>query len=218
MCCRTLYSLPSGKIIVNSSHCVCKDVPRKLMLCIRCRDTGLELFRTHIVSDSAVQKRTVEGILEQIELERNGETVDRSLLRSLLGMLSDLQVHNRLFVTWALRVHASISPSWLSTLVRFTKTPLRRDFWLRPIVCMQQRDSVWCRRETWVRPPVGVCVSCDCHQQCWVCVCVCSGTRVPAPRGSSVGGGKWSNRELPRSEHSVMFIYLLIYLFGFLLY
>ncbi|KAG8001321.1 Cullin-4A [Nibea albiflora] len=55
-------------------------------------DTGLELFRTHIVSDSAVQKRTVDGILEQIELERNGETIDRSLLRSLLGMLSDLQV------------------------------------------------------------------------------------------------------------------------------
>ena len=56
------------------------------------RDTGLELFRTHIVSDSAVQTRTVDGILEQIERERNGETVDRSLLRSLLGMLSDLQV------------------------------------------------------------------------------------------------------------------------------
>uniref|UniRef100_A0AAX7VC46 Cullin-4A n=1 Tax=Astatotilapia calliptera TaxID=8154 RepID=A0AAX7VC46_ASTCA len=60
-------------------------------------DTGLELFRTHIVSDSAVQKRTVEGILEQIELERNGETVDRSLLRSLLGMLSDLQVYKDSF-------------------------------------------------------------------------------------------------------------------------
>lgn len=56
------------------------------------RDTGLELFRTHIVSDSGVQKRTVDGILQQIELERNGETIDRSLLRSLLGMLSDLQV------------------------------------------------------------------------------------------------------------------------------
>lgn len=39
-----------------------------------------------------VQSRTVEGILEQIKRERNGETVDRSLLRSLLGMLSDLQV------------------------------------------------------------------------------------------------------------------------------
>uniref|UniRef100_A0A8C1X449 Cullin-4A n=1 Tax=Cyprinus carpio TaxID=7962 RepID=A0A8C1X449_CYPCA len=54
-------------------------------------DTGLELFRTHIISDGAVQSRTVEGILEQIERERNGETVERSLLRSLLGMLSDLQ-------------------------------------------------------------------------------------------------------------------------------
>uniref|UniRef100_A0A673BBH6 Cullin-4A n=1 Tax=Sphaeramia orbicularis TaxID=375764 RepID=A0A673BBH6_9TELE len=60
-------------------------------------DTGLELFRIHIVSDSAVQKRTVDGILEQIELERNGETVDRSLLRSLLGMLSDLQVYKDSF-------------------------------------------------------------------------------------------------------------------------
>ncbi|KAJ0056410.1 hypothetical protein NL108_006891, partial [Boleophthalmus pectinirostris] len=60
-------------------------------------DTGLELFRTHIVSDAAVQKRTVDGILEQIELERNGETVDRSLLRSLLGMLSDLQVYKEAF-------------------------------------------------------------------------------------------------------------------------
>uniref|UniRef100_A0A673G1C7 Cullin family profile domain-containing protein n=1 Tax=Sinocyclocheilus rhinocerous TaxID=307959 RepID=A0A673G1C7_9TELE len=60
-------------------------------------DTGLELFRTHIVSDGAVQSRTVEGILEQIERERNGETVDRSLLRSLLGMLSDLQVYKDSF-------------------------------------------------------------------------------------------------------------------------
>ncbi|KAL1282926.1 hypothetical protein QQF64_001729 [Cirrhinus molitorella] len=60
-------------------------------------DTGLELFRTHIVSDGAVQSRTVEGILEQIERERNGETVDRSLLRSLLGMLSDLQVYKESF-------------------------------------------------------------------------------------------------------------------------
>uniref|UniRef100_A0AAY4EW48 Cullin-4B n=1 Tax=Denticeps clupeoides TaxID=299321 RepID=A0AAY4EW48_9TELE len=60
-------------------------------------DTGLELFRTHIVSDSAVQSRTVDGILEQIERERNGETIDRSLLRSLLGMLADLQVYKDSF-------------------------------------------------------------------------------------------------------------------------
>ncbi|KAA0722690.1 Cullin-4B [Triplophysa tibetana] len=60
-------------------------------------DTGLELFRTHIVSDSGVQRRTVDGILEQIERERAGETADRSLLRSLLSMLSDLQVYKECF-------------------------------------------------------------------------------------------------------------------------
>ncbi|KAI7811462.1 putative cullin-4B-like, partial [Triplophysa rosa] len=60
-------------------------------------DTGLELFRTHIVSDSGVQRRTVDGILEQIERERAGETANRSLLRSLLSMLSDLQVYKECF-------------------------------------------------------------------------------------------------------------------------
>lgn len=53
---------------------------------------GLELFRTHIISDKMVQSKTIDGILLLIERERSGEAVDRSLLRSLLGMLSDLQV------------------------------------------------------------------------------------------------------------------------------
>ncbi|XP_067298437.1 cullin-4A [Pseudorasbora parva] len=74
-------------------------------------DTGLELFRTHIVSDCGVQSRTVEGILEQIERERGGETIDRSLLRSLLGMLSDLQVYKdsfeQRFLTETTRLYAA---------------------------------------------------------------------------------------------------------------
>lgn len=53
---------------------------------------GLELFRTHIISDQKVQNKTIDGILLLIERERNGEAIDRSLLRSLLSMLSDLQV------------------------------------------------------------------------------------------------------------------------------
>ena len=53
---------------------------------------GLELFRVHIISNDVVQSRTVEGILELIEKERNGEAVDRQLLKNLLRMLSDLQV------------------------------------------------------------------------------------------------------------------------------
>uniref|UniRef100_A0A452HTJ6 Cullin-4B n=1 Tax=Gopherus agassizii TaxID=38772 RepID=A0A452HTJ6_9SAUR len=60
-------------------------------------DMGLELFRKHIISDKLVQNKTIDGILLLIERERNGETVDRSLLRSLLSMLSDLQVYKESF-------------------------------------------------------------------------------------------------------------------------
>lgn len=59
------------------------------------RDMGLELFRSYIISDLKVQNKTIDGILLLIERERNGEAIDRSLLRSLLSMLSDLQVKER---------------------------------------------------------------------------------------------------------------------------
>ncbi|KAJ7319769.1 hypothetical protein JRQ81_019280 [Phrynocephalus forsythii] len=60
-------------------------------------DMGLELFRSHVISDKQVQTKTIDGILLLIERERNGEAVDRSLLRSLLSMLSDLQVYKDSF-------------------------------------------------------------------------------------------------------------------------
>lgn len=60
-------------------------------------DMGLELFRKHIINDKLVQSKTIDGILLLIEQERNGEAVDRSLLRSLLSMLSDLQVYKDSF-------------------------------------------------------------------------------------------------------------------------
>lgn len=63
------------------------------------RDMGLELFRNHIISDKQVQTKTIDGILLLIERERNGEAVDRSLLRSLLSMLSDLQVSTAKFTS-----------------------------------------------------------------------------------------------------------------------
>lgn len=58
---------------------------------------GLELFRFYIISDLKVQSKTIDGILLLIERERSGEAVDRSLLRSLLSMLSDLQVRSPAF-------------------------------------------------------------------------------------------------------------------------
>lgn len=54
---------------------------------------GLDLFRTHIALNSLVQKRTVEGLLMLIEKERNGDAVDRGLLKSLIRMLCDLQIY-----------------------------------------------------------------------------------------------------------------------------
>ncbi len=60
-------------------------------------DMGLELFRAHIISNTVVQNRTVDGILSLIERERNGEAVDRQLLKSLLRMLSDLQIYHEAF-------------------------------------------------------------------------------------------------------------------------
>ncbi|XP_055745372.1 cullin-4B [Salvelinus fontinalis] len=60
-------------------------------------DMGLELFRFYIISDLKVQSKTIYGILLLIERERSGETIDRSLLRSLLSMLSDLQIYQDSF-------------------------------------------------------------------------------------------------------------------------
>ena len=53
-------------------------------------DMGLKLFRNYIISDKMVQTKTIDSILLLVEREWSGEVVDRSLLRSLLGMLSDL--------------------------------------------------------------------------------------------------------------------------------
>lgn len=63
------------------------------------RDMGLHLFRVYIVLNNLVQTRTVEGLLMLIEKERQGDTVDRTLLKSLLRMLSDLQIYQDAFET-----------------------------------------------------------------------------------------------------------------------
>lgn len=60
-------------------------------------DLGLELFRVHIATNTVVQLRTIGGILHLIEKERNGEAIDRQLLKSLLRMLSDLQIYQESF-------------------------------------------------------------------------------------------------------------------------
>lgn len=60
-------------------------------------DMGLDLFRAHIISHPTVEARTVDGLLSLIERERCGETVNRQLLKSLLRMLTDLQIYQDVF-------------------------------------------------------------------------------------------------------------------------
>ncbi|XP_054553730.1 cullin-4B-like [Talpa occidentalis] len=60
-------------------------------------DMGLELFKSHIICEQSVHSKTVNGILLLIEKERNGEMIDRGLIKRLLVMLSDLQIYQESF-------------------------------------------------------------------------------------------------------------------------
>ena len=53
--------------------------------------------RKCILTHQLVQTRTVDGVLMLIEQERHGDVVDRSLLKNLLRMLSDLQIYGDAF-------------------------------------------------------------------------------------------------------------------------
>eukprot|EP00026_Physarum_polycephalum_P002994 Phypoly_transcript_03003.p1 GENE.Phypoly_transcript_03003~~Phypoly_transcript_03003.p1 ORF type:complete len:794 (-),score=172.71 Phypoly_transcript_03003:221-2440(-) len=56
-------------------------------------DMGLQLFRTHIAVHPDIERKTVHGILTLIEKDRNGDTVDRTQLKSLLRMFSALGIY-----------------------------------------------------------------------------------------------------------------------------
>lgn len=60
-------------------------------------DMGLELFSKYILLNTLVQTRVVEGLLMLIEKERQGDKVERTLLKSLLRMLTDLQIYDKAF-------------------------------------------------------------------------------------------------------------------------
>ncbi|KAF0720946.1 cullin-4B [Aphis craccivora] len=60
-------------------------------------DMNMKLFRHHIMLNSNIQNRTVDGLLLLIEKERQGDMVDKSLLKSLLEMLTDLKIYRDAF-------------------------------------------------------------------------------------------------------------------------
>ena len=60
---------------------------------------GLETFRVNIMDTPVVQSRVVDGLLLLIEKERSGDAVDRGLVKTLLRMLSALQIYNKVIIS-----------------------------------------------------------------------------------------------------------------------
>lgn len=57
------------------------------------RDLALHLFRENVVSPPETDKRVLSGLLALIEQDRLGETVDRTLVSSLVRMYSALNLY-----------------------------------------------------------------------------------------------------------------------------
>ena len=63
-------------------------------------DTGIEIFG-RLIMKKIIKAKTIKGLLTMIEQERRGEQIDRSLLRSLVQMLSlGLFLGDRLFLLY----------------------------------------------------------------------------------------------------------------------
>uniref|UniRef100_A0A8C3M412 Cullin-4B n=1 Tax=Chrysolophus pictus TaxID=9089 RepID=A0A8C3M412_CHRPC len=107
-------------------------------------DMGLELFRTHIISDQKVQNKTIDGILLLIERERNGEAIDRSLLRSLLSMLSDLQIYQdsfeHRFLEETNRLYAAEGQRLMQELLEKRKVILNIFFYRKPLIATVEKQ------------------------------------------------------------------------------
>jgi cullin-4 len=54
---------------------------------------ALHLFRENVVSPPETDKRVLSGVLSLIERDRQGETIDRSLVNSLVRMYSALNLY-----------------------------------------------------------------------------------------------------------------------------
>ena len=60
-------------------------------------DMGLQLFRAHLGRHPDVERKLVEGLLAMVDAERNGEAVERGLLKDLLRMMSSLGMYAEAF-------------------------------------------------------------------------------------------------------------------------
>ncbi|KAI8365993.1 cullin [Radiomyces spectabilis] len=64
---------------------------------------GKDLFNQHVLSQEYLRSYTIEQLLYLIKRDRDGETVDRILIHSLVSMLNDLALYNKEFQPRLLR-------------------------------------------------------------------------------------------------------------------
>ncbi|KAG2378507.1 hypothetical protein C9374_008146 [Naegleria lovaniensis] len=60
-------------------------------------DMGLKIYRDYLKSNEQVGRKIISGILYLIQQERNGESIDRSIVLRLVRMLIDLQLYEDYF-------------------------------------------------------------------------------------------------------------------------
>ncbi|KAI7869527.1 cullin 4, partial [Spinellus fusiger] len=89
--CSQLIKLRNIFIALDSSVVLRATSDRSLV------DLGKRLFRTHITTNRPMEERLIANVLFLIESERDKETVDRALIKSLLNMMVDLSVYSTNF-------------------------------------------------------------------------------------------------------------------------
>lgn len=58
---------------------------------------NLSLFKSNIILNSLIKGKLIDEVLNLIETERNGECIDRILLKSVIDMMNELQVYDEIF-------------------------------------------------------------------------------------------------------------------------
>jgi cullin-4 len=56
-------------------------------------DLGLHLWRDNVLADPDVEKKLILGLLTLVERERDGEMVERDLVKNLIRMLASVGVY-----------------------------------------------------------------------------------------------------------------------------
>jgi cullin-4 len=60
-------------------------------------DLGLQLWRENVIAEPEVEKKLVVGLLSLVERERDGEMVERDLIKNLIRMMASIGVYAERF-------------------------------------------------------------------------------------------------------------------------